>query len=142
MEPVPRPSWSVDGAFRRPGRFDRVPFFPPPDEAARAEILRRRLGQLPGGDAIPAEELASKTSLMTAADLIELCDRAAERALSTSLETGEVHPVAMKDFERVLKTMEVSSASWLATARNFAKYSNEGGQYDDLAEFLRKVKKW
>ena len=31
--------WNVDPAFRRPGRFDRVLFVPPPDEPARAQIL-------------------------------------------------------------------------------------------------------
>ena len=32
--------WHLDSAFRRPGRFDRVLFVPPPDAAARAAILR------------------------------------------------------------------------------------------------------
>src|SRR5688572_8725046 len=32
--------WHVDPAFRRPGRFDRVLFVPPPDAEARAGILR------------------------------------------------------------------------------------------------------
>jgi len=31
--------WHLDAAFRRPGRFDRIVFVPPPDEAARAAIL-------------------------------------------------------------------------------------------------------
>ncbi|MEQ8767860.1 MAG: AAA family ATPase [Planctomycetota bacterium] len=134
--------WSVDGAFRRPGRFDRVLFVPPPDEPARAEIVRRRLTKLPGGERIDPASIASRTRLMTGADLIELCDRASERALSRSLETGEVHPVEPADFDRVLGSMEISSASWLATARNFARYSNEGGQYDQLVRFLKQVKKW
>src|SRR5580700_3252104 len=32
--------WHLDSAFRRPGRFDRVLFVPPPDAPARASILR------------------------------------------------------------------------------------------------------
>ncbi|MBX9689444.1 MAG: AAA family ATPase, partial [Candidatus Obscuribacterales bacterium] len=32
--------WHLDSAFRRPGRFDRILFVPPPDAAARAEIFR------------------------------------------------------------------------------------------------------
>ena len=32
--------WHFDSAFRRPGRFDRILFVPPPDAAARASILR------------------------------------------------------------------------------------------------------
>ncbi|MEM1071178.1 MAG: AAA family ATPase, partial [Planctomycetota bacterium] len=31
--------WHLDSAFRRPGRFDRVIFVPPPDDVARKEIL-------------------------------------------------------------------------------------------------------
>ena len=32
--------WHLDAAFRRPGRFDRIVFVPPPDAPARASILR------------------------------------------------------------------------------------------------------
>src|SRR5439155_12031124 len=32
--------WHLDAAFRRPGRFDRIVFVPPPDAPARAAILR------------------------------------------------------------------------------------------------------
>src|SRR5262249_29253717 len=31
--------WHLDPAFRRPGRFDRILFVPPPDAGARASIL-------------------------------------------------------------------------------------------------------
>jgi len=41
--------WNVDSAFRRPGRFDRVLFVPPPDEKARTQILQNRCRKLPGG---------------------------------------------------------------------------------------------
>ena len=32
--------WHMDAAFRRPGRFDRILFVPPPDAVARGEILK------------------------------------------------------------------------------------------------------
>ena len=35
--------WHVDDAFRRPGRFDRVVFVPPPDRGTRREIVRIHL---------------------------------------------------------------------------------------------------
>jgi hypothetical protein len=38
--------------------------------------------------------------------------------------------------------MQTSASEWLATARNYARYSNEGGQYDELTEFLKRVKRW
>src|SRR5688500_19073403 len=42
--------WSVDGAFRRPGRFDRIIFVEPPDEEAREDILRSILKDKPATD--------------------------------------------------------------------------------------------
>ena len=41
--------WNVDVAFRRPGRFDRILFVPPPDSEARASLLRSHMDRLPGG---------------------------------------------------------------------------------------------
>ena len=35
--------WHLDSAFRRPGRFDRIIFVPPPDAEAREAILRIKL---------------------------------------------------------------------------------------------------
>ena len=134
--------WNVDPAFRRPGRFDRVLFVPPPDEPARAQILRTHSEKLPGGDKVPLERIAKQTDLFTGADLKALCERAAERALSRSLDSGKIHPVVPDDFERELKGMQSTAQEWLATARNYARYSNEGGQYDDLTEFLKRVKRW
>jgi transitional endoplasmic reticulum ATPase len=134
--------WNVDAAFRRPGRFDRLLFVPPPDERARAEILRRTLEKMPGNDKVPVDRLARATALMTGADLKALCERASDRALSRSLETGAIHPVAAEDFEKELKVMVSSAAEWLATAKNYARYSNEGGQYDELVDFLKKVRRW
>ncbi len=134
--------WHVDSAFRRPGRFDRVLFVPPPDSTARHKILEHGCKSLPGGDGIDVSKLAKRTSLMTGADLKALCERASENALERSLETGEVHPVAMKDFERELKRIQSSATDWLSTAKNYAKYSNESGQYDEVADFLRRLKRW
>jgi len=134
--------WNVDSAFRRPGRFDRILFVPPPDEPARAQILRTHSEKLPGGEHIHAERIAKQTELFTGADLKALCERAAERALSRSLESGKIDSVTLDDFERELKLMQSSAQEWLATARNYARYSNEGGQYDDLTQFLKRVKRW
>ena len=42
--------WHLDSAFRRPGRFDRILFVPPPDAPARATILRLLLRGKPCQD--------------------------------------------------------------------------------------------
>jgi SpoVK/Ycf46/Vps4 family AAA+-type ATPase len=134
--------WNVDTAFRRPGRFDRVLFVPPPDEPARAEMLRRCLAALPGGPQLEVQGVMRATELFTGADLKALCERAAERALSQSLATGKVHAVTLADLERERKQMQSSALEWLTTARNYARYANEGGAYDDLVAFLKQHKRW
>lgn len=133
--------WHIDAAFRRPGRFDRTFFLPPPDRKARLEYLGRRCAELPGGSEVPLEHIARETDLFTFADLRSLCERASERALEGSLESGSVQPVTGDDFIAELPRMHETASEWLATARNYARYANEGGQYDELARFLRKKRR-
>ena len=134
--------WNVDMAFRRPGRFDRVLFVPPPDAAGRRELIEKRLAKLPGAGGVRADALAKQTEHFTGADLAALCARAAENALAKSLESGQVHDVTQADFDQALRASRPSSIEWFGTARNYGRYSNEGGQYDDLVEYLRQVGKW
>jgi SpoVK/Ycf46/Vps4 family AAA+-type ATPase len=134
--------WNVDSAFRRPGRFDRVLFVPPPDEAARRTMLQKALRALPGGEKIKVDGIVKATELYSGADLRALIERASEGAIERSLESGKVHEVRLADFERTAKETRSSVLEWLATARNYAKYSNEGGQYDELGEYLKRVKRW
>ena len=133
--------WHVDTAFRRPGRFDRLFFLPPPDTKGRLEYLRRAAEKLPGGDSMPLKALAKGTALYTFADLKSLVERSSERALEASLLDDEIHPLSERDFTNALESGHATSLEWLASARNYARFSNEGGQYDDLAKYLKKTKK-
>ncbi len=134
--------WNVDSAFRRPGRFDRVLLVTPPDKAARESMLAERLRALPGGEALDVRGAVEKTELYSGADLVALAERAGERALERSLASGKVHRVEPKDLERALAQSRASTLEWIATARNFARYANEGGQYDELVDYLKRIKKW
>ena len=118
--------WNVDLAFRRPGRFDRVLFVPPPDRASRVSILERRLERLPGGDQLDAAKLAQATSLFSGADLVALCERASEGAIDRSLQSGTVSHVQKADMDHALRETRSSIEEWLATARNYARYANDG----------------
>ena len=35
-----------------------------------------------------------------------------------------------------LKERRATTVEWLTTARNYARYANEGGQYDEVLAFL------
>jgi transitional endoplasmic reticulum ATPase len=58
--------WSVDAAFRRPGRFDRVIFIPPPDRHGRMSILESLLRDRPTHVDIDLEWIAGELLLTLA----------------------------------------------------------------------------
>jgi len=128
--------WAIDPAFRRPGRFDRVVFVPPPDRAARAAILRLHLDGRPTDPALTVDAVAERTAGFSGADLEHVVDTAADRAIAASLATGREVPIGRDDLVGALGEVKATTAEWLTTARNYARYANEGGQYDDVLEFL------
>jgi AAA+ superfamily predicted ATPase len=130
--------WAVDPAFRRPGRFDRVLFVPPPDRVARAAILQILLAGRPIAGDIDRGAIAARTSGFSGADLENLVDTAADRAIAASLERNTEVPIDHGHLIAALAEIKPTTIEWLTTARNYARYSNEGGQYDEVLEFLRR----
>jgi transitional endoplasmic reticulum ATPase len=128
--------WHLDSAFRRPGRFDRILFVPPPDQTARAEVLRILLKGKPS-EAIDHEYLAKKTDGYSGADLKAVVDVAVERKLREALSTGKIKPLGTKDLAAAAVEVRPSTKEWFATARNYALYSNESGLYDDILTYLK-----
>jgi transitional endoplasmic reticulum ATPase len=130
--------WMIDTAFRRPGRFDRVLFVPPPDREARLYILRRMLEDQPTAPGLDMERYAVGTSGFSGADLLNLVETAIDLAIDDSLAGDAPTPLSRKHFDAALAEVKPTTAEWLATARNYAKYANEGGQYDEVLAFLGK----
>src|SRR5688572_27447307 len=130
--------WAIDPAFRRPGRFDRVLFVPPPDKTARASILKILLAGRPISDNIDHDGLAQRTSGFSGADLENLVDTAADRAIAASLASGGEVPIDQSHLVSALTEIRSTTLEWLTTARNYARYANEGGQYDEVLDFLKK----
>lgn len=128
--------WHVDPAFRRPGRFDRVLFVPPPDQPARAEILRLHCREKPV-ESIDFDHLAKKSDGFSGADLKAVVDLAVEGKLREALRTRVPQPLATKDLLAAAKSMKPTTREWFSTARNYALYSNQGGAYDDVLKYLK-----
>lgn len=127
--------WHLDPAFRRPGRFDRVLFVPPPDEKARAEILKVILKDKPT-DAIDHDKIAKVTKEFSGADLKGLIDVAIEEKLREAMKSGRPEPLTTKDLLAAAKLVKPTTKEWFATARNYVLYSNEGGRYDDVKRYM------
>jgi SpoVK/Ycf46/Vps4 family AAA+-type ATPase len=128
--------WDVDTALRRPGRLDRTLLVLPPDLEARASLLEMSLRDRPVQN-IDVNGLAKTTEDFSGADLAHLADSASELAMEDSMTTGRVRSITMNDFKTALKDVRPSTRAWFETAKNYAMFANEAGQYDDLLEYLK-----
>jgi AAA+ superfamily predicted ATPase len=129
--------WAVDSAFRRPGRFDRVLFVPPPDQPARLAILNLLLTDRPMAQGLDLQRFAAATAGFSGADLANLVETAVELAIEDSRSSEALTPVSRRHLDAALQEARPTTGEWLSTARNYAKYANEGGVYDDVLAFLQ-----
>lgn len=127
--------WHVDGAFLRPGRFDRLLFVPPPDAIARTEIAKIHGRGKPLVD-FDAAALAKKTEGFSGADLRAVFDQATEQALYEAMKKGAVVPVSGKHLAAAAKEVKPSTKKWFESAKNYALYANQSGFYDDVLVYL------
>ena len=56
------------------------------------------------------------------------------------MRSGQVRPVSQADIKRALKSAKPSTRAWLEVARNHALFANAAGDYDDLADYLRRAR--
>ena len=128
--------WHLDSAFRRPGRFDRILFVPPPDAPARAAILRLHLRGKPVED-VDYDVVARKTDGFSGADLKAVIDLAIESKLRDAMKSGVPTPIRTRDLLGCLGSHKPTTREWFATAKSYALYSNQGGTYDDILKYLK-----
>jgi SpoVK/Ycf46/Vps4 family AAA+-type ATPase len=127
--------WDIDGALRRPGRLDRSLLVLPPDKAAREAILRYHLCHRPL-QSIYFGEVAAMTDGFSGADLVLVCETATEYAFEDSVAKGKARPITMRDLALAIQEVRPSTKSWFELARQYARYSNNSGEYDELLPYL------
>ena len=128
--------WHLDPAFRRPGRFDRILFVPPPDLPARASILRLLLKGKPIEE-IDFDALAKKTEGYSGADLQAVVETAVEAKLREAMKSGGLKPLASRDLLDAATRHKPTVRDWFETSRNYALYANQSGLYDDILDYLK-----
>ncbi|KAF9400536.1 hypothetical protein BGX21_004086 [Mortierella sp. AD011] len=120
----------IDKALLRPGRFDRVVYVPPPDLAARRQILSIYTRDIPLADDVDLDVMAQITEMYTGADLQNVCREAAlialrTRILGTVVNTTDTvpqkEPVNADDFKQSLAAVKPS-----LTAAMLLEYSSTG----------------
>lgn len=131
--------WNLDPAFRRPGRFDRIVFVPPPDATSRESILRLKLSNKPTGS-IDLQTIARKSEHYSGADIDAMIDIAIEQKLESSFADGIPKPLETNDLLSAIKKHKPSTQEWFSIAKNFAMFANDSGLYDEILTYL-KIKK-
>jgi len=134
--------WDVDDALKRPGRFDRVVFVPPPDAPAREAIVKALLASRPAV-AVDAAAIAEQTPLWSGADLRALTERATDVAIDEALESESEQPIEQRHFDAARTSMRASTLDWLARARTYVEFANRDDRYREVADYLhsREVKR-
>ncbi|MEM4233308.1 MAG: CDC48 family AAA ATPase, partial [Thermoplasmata archaeon] len=121
----------IDPALLRPGRFDRLVYIPPPDLAARKEILRIHTKGKPLAEDVDLDKLATKMENFTGADIAAVCNEAVMLAIRDYvLDGGDLDEdkvkqlkVGMKYFEKAMDSVEPMSASDLRKYEKLAPNS-------------------
>ncbi len=90
----------IDPALLRPGRLERLVFVPPPDAAARAEILRTAGRNVPLADEVDLDALAADLEGYSAADCSALLREAALSAMRRDIDAATVGPEDVAEARR------------------------------------------
>ncbi|MFW0794168.1 AAA family ATPase [Gordonia sp. CPCC 205515] len=80
----------IDPALLRPGRLERLVFVPPPDAAARGDILRTSGRKVPLADDVDLDALATDLEGYSAADCAALLREAALSAMRRDIDAATV----------------------------------------------------
>lgn len=128
--------WDVDPAMKRPGRFARQVFVPPPDAVARARIIELALESVPHGP-VDVQSIAKVTELYSGADVDALVERAKEYVLTEYLETRRERGISQQDLVRAVSELTPTTQDWLRTAKNLVKYAGGDDSYRDLERYLK-----
>jgi SpoVK/Ycf46/Vps4 family AAA+-type ATPase len=131
--------WDVDTAMKRPGRFARQIFVPPPDAAARRTMLETKLTGVPQ-QGLDFDALAAATEHYSGADIDGLIELAKESALADNLASGGERPLEPADFDYARRQSQPSTLDWLRSVRNVVKYAGDDGSYAEVERHLRQVK--
>jgi len=142
----------IDGALRRPGRFDREIEIGVPDRASRVEILQVHTRNMPLAKDVSLEELADLTHGFVGADLAALSREGAMKALGRFLPDMELDKpipseilsrieVTMADFREALKEINPSSMREVLVEIPRVPWDSVGG-LEEVKQKLRESIEW
>ena len=96
----------LDPALMRPGRLDHILYVGPPDLESRKEILKIWFGKSVIDAGVGVDKLALLTDGYTGAELVSICETAADAALDEEEETGLEAKILWEHFEHALNQVQ------------------------------------
>ena len=143
---------SIDGALRRPGRFDREIEIGVPDKDGRKEILEIHTRGMPLAEDVDLDNLAETTHGFVGADLEALSKEAAMRVvrrISPALNSDDEVPpevfekliVTKDDFKTALKEIQPSALREVLVQVPNVSWDDVGG-LDDAKQELKEAVEW
>ncbi|GAB4851784.1 hypothetical protein Ancab_031183 [Ancistrocladus abbreviatus] len=121
----------IDPALLRPGRFDRLLYVGPPNEADREEIFRIHLRKMPCSSDIDVLELARLTRGCTGADISLICMEAANLAMEECIDASEIKMEHLRSTIKEVRPSEIQPYHELSEKFQRAVYSEN--KSDELA---------
>jgi SpoVK/Ycf46/Vps4 family AAA+-type ATPase len=103
-----RPS-ALDPAILRPGRFDKLIFVQPPNEAEREQLFKNYVEGVPLSKDIDFGKLAKETEGYTGADIANVCREAKQTALNVSIGSGKEEEITMEVLAELVKRFKASA---------------------------------
>lgn len=143
---------ALDGALRRPGRFDREIEIGVPDKEGRKEVLEIHTRGMPLDENVDLDELSEITHGFVGADLESLCKESAMRVLRRVLpdikgdeeipkETLKKMIVNKSDFKEALREIQPSALREVLVQVPDIKWENIGGLESAKTE-LKEAVEW
>lgn len=133
--------WNVDPALRRPGRFTKLLFLPPPDLESRVQIFKLGTKDRPVDIDIDYNEFAELTDGYSSADIIQICEEAADLPLEEALEGKPPRKIGIQDFHAVINKRKSSIIPWFKLANDQIKASGEEEEFSELMNVIEKYLK-
>ncbi len=133
--------WLLDVGIRRPGRFDKLIFVPPPDYEARKKILDIYLQNLVKTGMIDddleklKEYLAERTETWSGADLMLLVDDAIEIPLLDAIKNSNRRKLKRDDFYKALEGRHSSIKPWFEEAVRACRRYSEDELLEEIISF-------
>ncbi len=131
--------WAVDPALRRPGRFSKLLYLPPPDYVSREQIFKLHTRGRPIDEKVDFSELSKLTEGYSSADVAEICEESADIPLTEALAGGRARKIAREDFISTIENRKSSLIPWFKAA---IKHVERSGESEIFAELLKDAAKY